>query len=36
MPIILGKWGISADLVAVYVGPPIEMGAELGLCRQTE
>ena len=36
MPIILGKSRISADFGAVYVGPPIRIGAELGLCCQTE
>ena len=36
MPIILGKSRISADFGAVYVGPPIRIGAELGLCCQNE
>ena len=31
MPIILGKSQISADFGAVYVGPPIQIEAELGL-----
>ena len=30
MPIILGKSRISADFGAVYVGPPIRIGADLG------
>ena len=36
MQIILGKSRIRADFGAVYVGPPIRMGAELGLGCQTE
>ena len=36
MPTILGKSRISDDFGAVYVGPPIRMGAELGLGCQTE
>ena len=36
LPIILGKLRIRGDFGAVYVSPPIQMGAELGLCCQTE
>ena len=36
MPIILGKSRISVDFGAVYVGPPIQIEAELGLGCQTE
>ena len=36
MLIILGKLRISADFGAVYIGPLIEIGAELGLGCQSE